>query len=106
MSPTQQEDIDRQIEEGRSVTQGVPPELSPRAERLTSLWSTLRSATPGDHPISLISIAILVGEDGVGDVLPWMQTMDRAYFDSQRERSRAEREQAEKRAKARAGRRR
>lgn len=101
MSPAQVEDIERQIEEGRSVTQGVPPELPPRAERLASLWSTLRSSTPGDHPISLTSIAVLVGVDGVHDVWPWMQTMDRAYFDSQRERSRAEREAAERRAKAR-----
>lgn len=100
MSPAQQADIDRQIEEGRPVTQGVPPDLTPRAARLTSLWSTLRSTTPGDHPVSLSSIALYVGADALHDIFPWVQIMDRAYFEAQRERTRAERAQAEKRAQA------
>lgn len=88
------------IEEGQTVTVGVIPELDPDAAYYANLWSDLRDSTPADQPISIPSIALLVGEDEMRRVLPMIRLMDRELFRSHRERREAERKQAEAKARA------
>lgn len=99
MDSTQRADLDRMLEAGEPVTQGVVPDLDDGDARLARLWSDLRSFTPGDQPIGLPSISAMVGQDAVHDVWPVMQTMERAYFGWQSNRREAERKKAEARAK-------
>jgi hypothetical protein len=95
MSPTQLREIDRMIDEGQPVTQGVVPVLDPIAADYADLWFRLRGSTPADHPISLMSLALLVGRKELHWRLPVIHIMDRAYFDWQQDRRVVERKQAE-----------
>lgn len=103
MTSTQRADIDRMVESGQAVTQGVVPELDPQDARIAQLWSDLRSFTPGDQPISLAALAIMVGEDAVHDVRPIIQRMEQAYFAWQNNRREEERKKTEAKARARRG---
>lgn len=113
MSPAQRARIDEMIEAGESVSQGVIPHLDPVSAELAEMWTTLRSSTPSDHPVSLQSIALLLGEQVGGDevrvreemarVRPMIQTMDQAYFGWQRGRREQEQKQREAKAKRQRG---
>lgn len=97
----------REVEEGRTTSVGVLPYLDPIAERWATLWTTLRSSTPADQPVSMPSLALMVDDEReFHEALPLIQGMDRVLFDWQRtrreeERKRAEREAKRKRAKGR-----
>lgn len=101
MSLTERREIDRMLEEGKTVTQGVIPDLEPDAAYFAKLWSDLRASTPGDQPISIPSMVELVGRDEMRRVLPVIQGMDRTLFETQRERREAERKEQERKAKGR-----
>lgn len=100
MTSAQRREVERMLEEGKPVTQGVLPDLDPEAARYASLWSELRASTHGEHPISIPSIACLVGRGELREVLPIIQGMDSAYFAFHGRRQEAERKRRETKAKA------
>lgn len=100
MTPAMLRDAEKQKEEGNEVSVGVLPDLDPEPQYYASLWSTLRASTPGDQPVAIMSIALLVGADGMHQVLPLIQLMDRVYFGWQRDRREAEKKRAARKAKA------
>lgn len=99
MSPAQRERIDRMLEDGEPVTQGVVPDLDSDSYYYAELWSDLRASTPADQPISIPSMVHLVGEDEMRRVLPMIHVMDQKLFETQRERLEAERKKREAKAK-------
>lgn len=99
MSLSQRAAVDEEIEAGKETGLGVPPTLTPLAAYYVQLWSILRSATPGDQPISLQSICLLIGRGQMIAVLPLIQGMDRVLFECVRDRREAERKRAEEKAR-------
>ena len=104
MTAAQRKEVDRMVEEGQTVHQGVMPDLDPEAVFFAEVWSDLRSCTPGDHPISLWSVSRLADEAEMPlfHLLPLVQVMDRAYFESQQKRLEKEREKRASKSHSRA----
>lgn len=85
-------------EHGTSV--GEIPDLDPIAGYWASMWTTLRRSTPGDQPVSLPALALLVNdEDEFGRALPLIQGMDQVLFDWQRKQREEERKRSQREAK-------
>lgn len=102
MTPSERTVIDRAIEAGEPVTLGVLPDLDPIAAEYAELWSTLRQGTPGDDPISLVSMLLMTGDEReMHRVRPILHQMDGVLFESQREKREADRKKSEADAKRR-----
>lgn len=100
MSSTDRKAIDKMIERGESVRQGVVPELDPVAGFHAQVWSDCRSSTPGEHPISMETLALYLGTDAIHDELPIIQHMDGVYFAFHTDVRQKERKRAEEKAEA------
>jgi len=96
MSPAQLRDVD----DGLTKSVGLLPDLDPIGAHWASLWLTMRASTPGEEPIDMQDLALVVEDEAeFHRALPLMQGMDRVLFDWQRKRKEEERKRAETKAK-------